>query len=112
MSNEIYDVSQEVAKRSFCNKATYEKMYQESLQNNEAFWEKQAEMLTWFEKWKKVKNCSFDIPVHIKWYERGKLNLCYNCLDRHLPERKDQVAFLVLRGMTLRIFKTAFKRGF
>ncbi|MGZ3710766.1 MAG: acetate--CoA ligase [Bdellovibrionota bacterium] len=72
----------------------YKKMYEESLHNPEAFWSKQAETLAWASKWKKVKDTSFASPVHIRWFEGGKLNVTLNCIDRHLPKRAQQTAIL------------------
>ena len=80
--------------QSHCSKADYQKMYAESVQNPEAFWAKQAERIDWFSPWKKVKNTSFQHPVHIAWFEGAKLNVAHNCLDRHLAKRGDQVAIL------------------
>lgn len=72
----------------------YKKMYDESVKNPEAFWARQAETLDWFKKWNKVKDTSFNHPVHIKWFEGGELNVSYNCIDRHLEKRGDKVALI------------------
>ncbi|HEY8278519.1 MAG TPA: acetate--CoA ligase [Bdellovibrionota bacterium] len=72
----------------------YEKLYQESLRNPETFWGKQADRLDWMRKWRKVKDCSFEKPVHIRWYEGGQLNVSQNCIDRHLKKRGKQTAIL------------------
>ena len=61
----------------------YEEMYKRSLDDVEGFWSEQAETLDWFKKWDKIH--SFDAEkVDIKWFEGGKLNVSYNCLDRHV----------------------------
>lgn len=73
---------------------SYEKAYRESLENPEAFWSQQAKRLQWFQPWQKVKNCNFEPPVHIRWFEGGKLNVSYNCLDRHLSTKADQIAII------------------
>ena len=72
----------------------YEKMYRESLDDPDSFWGKQAETIDWFKKWNKVY--SFDPrKVIIKWFEGGKLNVSYNCLDRHVKAGKgDKTAIL------------------
>jgi acetyl-CoA synthetase len=72
----------------------YKKMYDESVKNPEKFWGEQAETLDWFKKWNKVKDTSFNHPVHIKWFEGGELNVSYNCIDRHLEKRGDKVALI------------------
>ncbi|MBS1970779.1 MAG: acetate--CoA ligase [Bdellovibrionales bacterium] len=74
--------------------AQYKKMYDESVQSPETFWANQAERLHWFKKWNKVKDTSFNSPVHIKWFEGGELNVSYNCIDRHLPSRGDKTAII------------------
>ena len=61
----------------------YKEMYQKSINQPEAFWAEQAERLNWFKKWDKVREYDF-IKGYIKWFEGGKLNVSYNCLDRHV----------------------------
>ena len=61
----------------------YQEMYDRSVKDQDAFWAEQAERLTWFKKWDKVAN--YDLKTaDIKWFEGGKLNVSYNCLDRHV----------------------------
>jgi len=60
----------------------YEKLYKRSVEDPEGFWAEMAEKnLTWFKKWDKVLDWDFNKP-YIKWFIGGKLNACYNCLDR------------------------------
>ncbi len=73
---------------------TYKKMYKQSITAPEQFWGRQAECLTWFKKWDRVKNTSFQSPVKINWYEGGELNASYNCVDRHLPDRRNKTAII------------------
>lgn len=73
---------------------SYQKMYRESFENPEAFWDQQAERITWYKKWTQTKDCSFKSPVKIKWFVGGELNVCYNCVDRHLPARANKVAII------------------
>ncbi len=63
-------------------------------QDPEFFWKKQSERITWFQPPTKIKNVSYHRPVHIRWYEDGVLNLCYNCIDRHLPHRANDIAMI------------------
>lgn len=72
----------------------YQELYKQSIENPEAFWGKQAESLSWFKKWNKVKETSFDKPVSIKWFSGGELNVSYNCIDRHLQTRGEKVALI------------------
>jgi acetyl-CoA synthetase len=61
----------------------YQEMYDRSINDQDAFWAEQAERLTWFKKWDTVAN--YDLAAaDIKWFEGGKLNVSYNCLDRHV----------------------------
>ncbi|WP_295904865.1 acetate--CoA ligase [uncultured Bdellovibrio sp.] len=94
MSKELYPVPSEVAKNALINEAKYKEMYERSIKDPEGFWAEQAERLEWFKKWDKVKETSFKKPVSIKWYQGGKLNVSYNCIDRHLAKRGDKVALL------------------
>ncbi len=73
----------------------YRAIYQRSIEDPDGFWGEQAQRLTWFEPYHTVKNVSYaSDDVHIRWYEGGKLNASYNCLDRHLDERGDQTALI------------------
>ena len=72
----------------------YEEMYKQSLEDPEGFWSAHAETLDWFKKWDKVYQFDPD-KVEIKWFEGGKLNVSYNCLDRHVKAGKgDKTALL------------------
>jgi acetyl-CoA synthetase len=95
MSEKIYDVPAEWAKRAYINDAKYKEMYQRSLADPNGFWAEQAKRLHWYRAPTKIKNTSFDPHnVSIKWFEDGTLNAAYNCIDRHLADRADQVAIL------------------
>jgi acetyl-CoA synthetase len=50
--------------------------------------------VTWFKRPEHVKTVSYHRPVKIEWFRDGELNVCYNCVDRHLPQRADQVAYI------------------
>ena len=73
---------------------TYESMYERSMNEPDAFWAEQAEtFIDWGRKWDKVSDVDF-ATGKIAWFEGATLNVSYNCLDRHLPERADQVAII------------------
>ncbi|HPB80980.1 MAG TPA: acetate--CoA ligase [Spirochaetota bacterium] len=96
---EIYPVPESFKKKAFVNsKDQYEKMWKESISDTEGFWGKIAEeYVTWFKKWDKVYDCKYGNTVkdlQVKWFTNGKLNVSYNCLDRHLEKRGDQVALV------------------
>jgi acetyl-CoA synthetase len=91
----VHEVPGDLAKTAHVNALQYQEMYQRSVQDPEGFWAEQAEQyVTWFRKWDKVMDWSFSGDVHIRWFEGGKLNVSYNCLDRHLDTRGDQPAII------------------
>jgi len=96
MSEKIYPVPADFAAQANINEADYKAMYQRSVDDPDGFWAEQAEkFLDWYTPWDTVSDVSFDASdLHIKWFEGGKLNLTYNCIDRHLETRGDQVAII------------------
>jgi len=95
MSEKIYAVSEDWARRAFIDDAKYKQMYAQSVQNPEAFWGEQGKRIDWFKPYTKVKNTSYDPHnVSIKWYEDGVTNVAYNCIDRHLEKRGNQTAII------------------
>ena len=73
----------------------YQSLYQQSVDNNEKFWADQAAMLDWSKPFSKVKDISFaKDDLHIRWFDDGELNVCVNCVDRHLADRGDQTAII------------------
>lgn len=78
------------------NADQYQKMYQHSIDDPDAFWAEQGnKYVSWFKPWDSVSDWSFDADdLHIEWYKNAKLNVSYNCLDRHLATRGDQVAII------------------
>lgn len=84
-----------IAENALINAAQYQSMYQQSVQDPDAFWGEQGKILDWIKPFSKVKNSSFAPgQVSIRWYEDGTLNLAANCLDRHLHERGDHPAII------------------
>jgi acetyl-CoA synthetase len=71
----------------------YQKYYQQSVDNPEAFWGEIADSFSWKKKYDKVLDWNFSEP-NVKWFVNGKMNITENCLDRHLEERGDQTAIL------------------
>jgi acetyl-CoA synthetase len=94
MSDKTYDVPAEWKQRALINDAGYLEMYQRSIADPSAFWQDQAKRLHWYKAPTKIKNVDFSGNVSIKWYEDGVTNVAYNCIDRHLPTRADQVAII------------------
>jgi acetyl-CoA synthetase len=71
----------------------YEKAYQKSIENPEAFWEEIAQTFLWRKQWEKVLNWNFDEP-QIEWFGGAQVNISENCLDRHIAQRGQQIAIL------------------
>ncbi|HXF87375.1 MAG TPA: acetate--CoA ligase [Xanthobacteraceae bacterium] len=95
MSEKVYDVPAEWSRRAFIDDAKYREMYARSIKDPNGFWAEQAKRIDWIKPFSKVKNTTFGPGnVSIKWFEDGTLNACYNCVDRHLAKRGDQVAIL------------------
>ena len=89
---DIYPVSDVLADAARVNDAEYQRMYKRSLEDSDAFWAEQArENLDWFREWDQVQDWNYD-DVSIRWFTNGRLNACYNCLDRHLPAAGDRIA--------------------
>lgn len=92
---EIFHPSDDIVKNAYIDAAKYEELYERSIKDPEGFWGDMAERISWFQKPTKIKNVSYDAEnLSIKWYEDGVLNASYNCIDRHLPQRADQVALI------------------
>ena len=71
----------------------YSEEHKRSLKENDVFWSEKAERIEWFKKWKKVSDIDFTLPK-IEWFIGGKLNVSYNCIDRHIKNGKgDAIAF-------------------
>ena len=59
------------------------------------FWDKQGSRIDWYEKYTKIRNTKYsNKDVSIKWYEDGKLNVSYNCIDRHAKENPNKIAII------------------
>jgi len=92
---EIYPVPAELAARAHMDRAGYEAARMQARETPEAFWAEQAERLDWMTFPTKIKDVSFNkADFRIRWFEDGVLNASVNCIDRHLPARKDEVAIL------------------
>jgi acetyl-CoA synthetase len=93
--SEIYPVSAEVKARALIDEAGYKEMYARSVNDNEGFWAEQAQRIDWIKPFTKIKDVSFaKDDLHIRWYYDGTLNACYNCVDRHLEKKADDVAII------------------
>ncbi len=81
-------------RKPLCDEQTYKDMYAESINNSDVFWAEQAnEFLDWEKTWDQVSNVDYTQGL-IEWFKGGELNVAYNCIDRHLPERANQTAII------------------
>ena len=91
----LYEVQAAIAERAHVDEAGYEVMYRRSVEDNEGFWAEQASRIDWIKLFSKVSDVSFaKDDLHIRWYYDGTLNVCYNCVDRHLESKGDEVAII------------------
>ncbi|RDH46024.1 acetate--CoA ligase [Zooshikella ganghwensis] len=81
-------------KTAYITEQNYQELYQESINNPDAFWAEQAKVhLHWFSPWEKVYQGDF-AQGDVAWFVGGKLNVTYNCIDRHLPTKANQTAII------------------
>ena len=81
-------------KGALISQAQYQKVYQRSIENPEEFWAEQAKKyITWTQNWKQVLSGDFS-HNNVRWFAGATLNVCANCLDRHLPKRANQAAII------------------
>jgi len=91
----VYPIRENFASSAHVNEEQYKKAYKRSVEDSEGFWGEIGKRVDWIKPYKKVKDVSFDKDdLHIRWYEDGTLNVSVNCIDRHLPAKKDQVALI------------------
>ena len=95
MEEKIYDVSPEWSRRAYLDDAGYRAKYEASIKDPEKFWAEEAKRIHWFQQPTRIKNTNFGPDnVAIRWFEDGITNVAYNCVDRHLHTRGDQVAII------------------
>ena len=75
----------------------YNEEYQKSITNNNQFWAKKADRLSWIKKWDSIGEYDF-VKANIKWFEGGKLNVSYNCIDRHVESGLGDKTALIWEG--------------
>ena len=79
------------------NMDQYKKEYNESIADRNAFWAKKAERISWIKKWDSVGEFDY-VNANINWFEGGKLNVSYNCLDRHVEAGDGDRTALIWEG--------------
>jgi acetyl-CoA synthetase len=94
----VFDPPQEISQKAYIkNMEEYKEIYQRSINDPAGFWAELAEQLDWFKKWDRVLVEDFKEAKH-EWFVGGKLNVCYNCLDRHLLTWRKNKAALIWEG--------------
>ncbi len=98
MSEKVYKPSNDASANAWItNLDQYQEMYDKSIADPDAFWAEMAERLTWYKKWDKVQEFDF-VSANIKYFSGGKLNVSYNCLDRHVENGHGDQRALIWEG--------------
>ena len=97
MSNKYLPNSNFASKSHISNMDEYKKMYESSINDPSGFWENAAERISWYESWNAVSNHDF-VNGKIEWFSGGKLNACYNCIDRHIDQGHGEKTAIVWEG--------------
>ncbi len=93
--SKTYPVNPSFEAKALLNESQYFELYQQSIENNESFWSEHGKRIDWIKPYTKVKDVSFKKEdLHINWYYDGTLNVCANCVDRHLVDKADQTAII------------------
>jgi len=92
---DLFPVPDALAARAHVDASTYDELAERARTDPEAFWDEVGKRIDWIRPYSRIKDVSFDLDdLHIRWYDDGTLNVCANCVDRHLATRGDQVAIL------------------
>jgi acetyl-CoA synthetase len=92
--NSIFPVPEAIAQSAWVNADSYARMYEQSINDPEAFWGEHGKRIDWIKPYTKVKDVSYTGDVHIRWFYDGTLNVSANCIDRHLKDKADQIAII------------------
>ena len=94
MSGQMYPPKPHISERAHVGTLDdYREMYSRSVERTEDFWDHEARRVTFFQAYDRVRDENYD-DASFAWFTGGKLNACYNCVDRHLPERAEQTAII------------------
>ena len=93
--NKVFNVTDEWSKIGLVNKKGYEEKYNESINDNDAFWAKEGKRIDWIKPYTKIKDVTYGkSKTEIKWFYDGTLNASYNCIDRHLAKKANHTAII------------------
>ena len=94
MSSSLYPVPETIAENTLLDAEAYRNLYSESINNPEKFWGDQArQLISWSRPWSEVLEWDYHKGL-IRWFDGAQLNVCYNCLDRHLDKHGDRTAII------------------
>lgn len=92
--DKIYSVYDSSGSRSHLDKTRFQELYQQSIASPDEFWAGQAdELLHWHQRWQSVSSSDFN-KAETNWFTGAKLNVAFNCIDRHLEQRGEQTAII------------------
>jgi len=98
MSEDLYPPPPSFQQKAyFKSLEEYGAEYKRSIADPEAWWAEQADDFHWYKKWDTVRSYNYDLnsgPIELRWFDGGRTSIVYNCLDRHLDARGDQVAII------------------
>ena len=100
MANNIFppkETTYPISEAHVSSLEAYQERYDESIKDPEGFWATIAERLTWYQQWGTIRDYDF-VRAQIKWFEGGKLNACYNCLDRHVEDGYGDETAIIWEG--------------
>ncbi len=91
---QVHPVPDAIREQAHIDRERYQALYRASIDDPETFWAEQArQFLQWEQPWRQVRQFDFH-RGEARWFEGGRLNVAVNCIDRHLPQRADQVALI------------------
>ena len=90
----VYNPPQSILENSNISDSEFEELYKKSLENPDQFWSEQADIyLDWDQRWSQVQETNIE-KGEIAWFKGGKINASVNCIDRHLPDKSEKIAFI------------------
>ncbi len=93
--NVLIQVSDHWSNQAYVNKLKYQKKYNTSVKENDAFWKKEGKRINWIKPYSRIKDVKYSKEdVRIKWYYDGTLNVSANCIDRHLKKNGKKTAII------------------
>ncbi|PPR76728.1 MAG: Acetyl-coenzyme A synthetase [Alphaproteobacteria bacterium MarineAlpha3_Bin5] len=94
-TDQVFPISENFGDNAHCDNSNYLEMYQRSIEEPEEFWSENGKRIDWFKPYTQIKEVNYNYPdISIKWFFDGTLNASYNCIDRHLSSRGDQIAII------------------